>query len=179
MLTYLDGIPANCSPVDGMSPMFLTSTQSAIHPHHNRMTLADVQQLKKQILAPQQQQQKPIAPTTSTIAIQRSKSPDSVIADMTKAQVKRMKNTEAARQSRRRKLEHLRTLESQIKDLEECNRTLERENAVVRTENNSYARRIESLERQVDELHNLLLAFGSRQQKIQSNQLKELPGDEQ
>ena len=79
---------------------------------------------------------------------------------LSKAQIKRMKNTEAARQSRRRKTERLKTLESQVGDLEESNRNLERDNVVLRNENKNYQSRIQALEKQVEELHGVLLAFG-------------------
>ena len=80
---------------------------------------------------------------------------------VSKAELKRMKNTEAARQSRRRKNDLLRGLESKVDEVESRNKELERDNAILKTENTGYFRRIEALEKQVDELHNVLLAFGA------------------
>lgn len=80
---------------------------------------------------------------------------------ISKAEMKRMKNTEAARQSRRRKNELLSCLEEKVVELETRNKEVERDNAILKTENAGYFRRIEALERQVNELHHVLMAFGA------------------
>jgi hypothetical protein len=82
-----------------------------------------------------------------------------------KALLKRQKNTEAARQSRKRKVELMKTMEQKVSELEERNRELEKRNAVLSTENGSSVKRIEALERQVDELHGVLMAFSEQDNK--------------
>lgn len=77
-----------------------------------------------------------------------------------KARLKRMRNTESARQSRRRKVEKLKTLETEVEELQLRNRQLERDNIILKAENGSYNRRIDSLEKQIAELHGVLSAFG-------------------
>jgi cell division protein FtsB len=45
-------------------------------------------------------------------------------------------------------------------ELQVKNRTLERDNIILKAENGTYSRRIESLEKQIQELHNVLASFG-------------------
>jgi hypothetical protein len=92
---------------------------------------------------------------------QQTSAVDAASSSMTKADLKRLKNTESARQSRRRKNELLAGLEVKVAELENRNKDLERDNAILKTENASYFRRIEALERQVEELHRVLMAFGA------------------
>jgi hypothetical protein len=84
---------------------------------------------------------------------------------VTKADIKRMRNTEAARLSRRRKNDKLHQLQAQVSDLSETNRELERQNMLLKSENQSAQMRVNALEKQVEELHNVLLAFGRNNPK--------------
>jgi predicted RNase H-like nuclease (RuvC/YqgF family) len=95
----------------------------------------------------------------------------------TKAIIKRMKNTQAARESRKRKVEHMRQIETRVKDIEDHNKDLERENAVLKTENNGQSKRITALERQVEELHSVLMAFGCLKNQTEKAQRNEKSDD--
>jgi len=83
--------------------------------------------------------------------------------------LKRMRNTEAARRSRMRKVIKMETLENEVKDLETSNNSLRIRLAVLESEKSlwndkerDYNERIRKLESQVRECHNLLaLGVGS------------------
>ena len=84
------------------------------------------------------------------------------ISQISKDELKRLKNTEAARQSRKRKFEHTKTLEMQRDHLDARNRQLERDNAVLLSQADGYVQRISSLEKQISDLHAVLAAFGMK-----------------
>jgi recombination DNA repair RAD52 pathway protein len=97
-------------------------------------------------------------PKTSTVTEELAQAEQPTL---NKADIRRMRNTEAARQSRRRKTEQLRSMELKMAEMEESNKTLEHANTVLKTQNEGYADRIKLLEKQMEEMMGVLLAFGA------------------
>ena len=81
---------------------------------------------------------------------------------LSKDDMKRIKNTEAARLSRKRKTDKMQHLEEQVTNLSTRNNELEKHNFVLRNENAGCICRIKALEKQISELHGVIVSLGTR-----------------
>lgn len=80
--------------------------------------------------------------------------------ELSAAAIKRMRNTEAARESRKRKAAKLGQLSQEADELRRENSELSRQLSQSKFECESQRTRIQFLEKQVNELHNILRGFG-------------------
>ena len=102
-------------------------------------------------------------------AVKEEKEEQEQFSNMSPDEVKRMKNTEAARRSRARKLEKINSLDNQVAKLSNENSQLKTRLAVFSTEKqvwkskeDEYKYRIEVLEKQLLDAHSVLFDINSK-----------------